>query len=375
MSQTSPQEVAADSQDIARQLAEAQKGLRARDKTIVALVNRVRDRQTNNRTAFTLLSENALLQQVVGNKTLELEEKNRKIEEAHRALQQTQSQLLHAQKMESIGQLAAGVAHEINTPIQYIGDNVRFLRGSLQEIIQMLVTSRELLAAARNHTVSPELLAQAEKHLAEDGADFLIDQIPAAINESLEGVDHVAEIVRAIKEFSHPGVKEQAQLDINQAIRTTLTITRNEWKHVANVATDFAPDLPWVLCCPGQINQVLLNLIVNAAQAIADTPTVSQGGKGNIKIGTRRVEQSIEIRISDTGPGIPETIRDKIFDPFFTTKPVGKGTGQGLFIAHDVIVKKHKGTISFETELGQGTTFFICLPIAGDAKPTVTESV
>jgi signal transduction histidine kinase len=363
MSETSPQDLPADGQDAARQLSAAQKALRARDKTIVALVNRVRDRQTNNRTAFTLLSENAMLQQVVANKTLELEEKNRKLEEAHLALRETQSQLLHAQKMESIGQLAAGVAHEINTPIQYIGDNGRFLRDSFREIIQILQTCRELLFAARSQTIPPDLLAKAEKYLAENGLDYLTEQIPAAINESLEGVDRIAEIVRAIKEFSHPGVKEKSQLDVNQAIRTTLTLTRNEWRHVANVTTDFASDLPCVLCCPGQINQVLLNLIINAAQAIADTPAVSQGGKGSIQIGTRRVEQSVEIRISDTGPGIPVAIRDRVFDPFFTTKPVGQGTGQGLFIAHDVIVKKHKGTIAFETELGHGTSFVIRLPL------------
>jgi len=363
------QEPADNSEKVLAQLAGAQQALRARDKTIAALVNRVRDRQSNNHSAFALLGENAMLQQVVANKTLELEEQNRKLEEAHNALKKTQSQLLHAQKMESIGQLAAGVAHEINTPIQYIGDNTRFLRDNFQEIARALKSSVELVATAKRNALTPELINQTEQAIAATDIGYLIEQIPAAITETLEGVDRVAKIVRAMKEFSHPGTKEKTAVDINHAIETTALVARNEWARIANLTTDLDTTLPQVPCLAGEVNQVILNIIVNAAHAIAETPTVKQGGKGAITIRTRRVGDWAEIYVSDTGSGIPESARDKIFDPFFTTKDVGKGTGQGLFIAHDVVVKKHRGTIAFETELGQGTTFIIRLPL-GTSVPT-----
>jgi signal transduction histidine kinase len=176
-----------------------------------------------------------------------------------------------------------------------------------------------------------------------------------------EGVNRVAGIVRAMKRFSHPGPAEKIPTDIHQAIESTILVSRNEWKYVADLTTDFEPGMPLVPCIAGEFNQVILNLIVNAAHAIADAIKGS-GGKGAIRIGTRNNGGFAEIRVSDTGSGIPEAIRSKVFDPFFTTKPVGKGTGQGLAIAHSVIVQKHRGTIRFETENGKGTTFVIQLP-------------
>ena len=173
----------------------------------------------------------------------------------------------------------------------------------------------------------------------------------------------MARIVGAMKEFSHPGVSEKTSIDINRAIESTLTVSHNEWKYVAELVTDLAPDLPLVRCLPGEFNQVILNLIVNAAHAIADTVQNGSATKGTITISTRHRGNWLEIRIADTGPGIPEKIRTRIFDPFFTTKAVGKGTGQGLAIAHSVVVDKHGGTITFETELGRGTTFIIRLPL------------
>jgi len=177
-----------------------------------------------------------------------------------------------------------------------------------------------------------------------------------------EGVNRVAGIVRAMKRFSHPGPAEKIPTDIHQAIESTILVSRNEWKYVADLTTDFDPELPPVPCIAGEFNQVLLNLIVNATHAIADVVKGS-GGKGGIRISTRKKGDSAEIRVSDTGAGIPEAIQSKVFDPFFTTKGVGKGTGQGLAIAHSVIVQKHRGTIKFESETGKGTTFVIQLPL------------
>lgn len=173
----------------------------------------------------------------------------------------------------------------------------------------------------------------------------------------------MAKIVSAMKQFSHPGMDEKSYTDINKAIQNTITISRNEWKYVADVTTDLDADLPLVPCLRDEFNQVILNIIINAAHAIGETAEVKSGGKGFIKITTRRQGEWAEIRVSDTGPGIPKEIRDRIFDPFFTTKEVGKGSGQGLAISHSVIVNKHSGSIEFETEIGHGTTMIIRLPI------------
>jgi signal transduction histidine kinase len=192
---------------------------------------------------------------------------------------------------------------------------------------------------------------------------FLIQEIPIAISQSLEGIKRVSEIVQAMKDFSHPGVKEKTLLDINHALETTLAVAKNEWKYVANLETAFDQDLPKVLCIPGAINQVFLNIIVNAAHAIASICQDEYQKNGIIQITTRKDGDFVEVRIADNGPGIPEEIQPKIFEPFFTTKEVGKGTGQGLAIAYDVITSRHKGQIYFETEVGVGTTFVIRLPI------------
>jgi signal transduction histidine kinase len=194
---------------------------------------------------------------------------------------------------------------------------------------------------------------------------YLLEEIPKAIEQTLEGVTRVSRLVGAMKEFSHPGTKEKIPLDLNHAIENTITVARNEWKYVADLETEFDPLLPLISCQPGEFNQVTLNLIVNAAHAIADV--VGKGGstKGKIKIQTRDSTEWVEIRIQDTGSGIPEKVRARVFDPFFTTKEIGKGTGQGLAIARSVIVDKHGGTIHFETEEGKGTTFIVRLPHDG----------
>ncbi len=272
-------------------------------------------------------------------------------------------QLRHAQKLESIGQLAAGIAHEINTPTQYIGDNTKFVRDSIAQLLPVLSAPKELLAAVRENRVTPELLEATEAALTAADLDYLSAELPKAIEDSLQGVERVAKIVRAMKEFSHPGTTEKTQVDLNHTIESTLTVARNEWKYVAEMVTEFDATLPPVLCQPGEFNQVILNLVVNAAHAIGDTPKGRDGAKGTITVSTKRDGDWVEVRIRDTGTGIPEAARGKVFDPFFTTKAVGKGTGQGLAIARSVIVDKHAGTISFETEMGQGTVFIIRLPL------------
>ncbi len=280
-------------------------------------------------------------------------------------------QLLQAQKLESVGQLAAGIAHEINTPTQYIGDNIRFLKKSFAKLTSVLSISVRLWKETCRDTVtSKEEMAAA---LQKIDVEFLIEEIPKSINDALEGVTRVSSLVSAMKEFSHPGTKEKVALDLNHAIQSTITMAQNEWKYVAEMETNFEPTLPLVSCMPGEFNQVILNLIVNAAHAIGDRSKERNGERGKITVQTARISTGVEIRIGDTGGGIPVQARAKIFDPFFTTKEIGKGTGQGLAIARSVIVDKHSGSIEFETVLGEGTTFIIRLPHKGS--PSVGKLV
>jgi PAS domain S-box-containing protein len=274
-----------------------------------------------------------------------------------------ENRLAQAHKLESIGQLAAGIAHEINTPIQYVGDNTVFLQDNYISLLKLLRKYDEFFSILKGRNEYLELITQLDEARQEADLAYLYEEIPIAIQQSLEGIHRVTEIVSAMKEFSHPGVKEKTALDINNAITHTLTVARNELKYVADVETDLDPNLPQVVCLPGEIGQVFLNIIVNAAHAIAAVVEDGKKGKGIIKICTRQERNWVDIRISDTGPGIPEENKPHIFEPFFTTKEVGKGTGQGLAMAYDVIERKHGGTITFETEIGKGTTFIIRLPV------------
>ncbi|MDR3752956.1 MAG: PAS domain S-box protein [Terracidiphilus sp.] len=282
---------------------------------------------------------------------------------------QLREQLLQAQKLESVGQLAAGIAHEINTPTQYIGDNVRFLKDAFLNLKGLLTSYEQCFSAVGKNQFFREPLEIAAAAADQADAPYLLEEIPKAIDQTLEGVGRVAALVNAMKEFSHPDVKEKSLLDLNRAIAGTITVARNEWKYVAELETDFDPSLPPVSCHPGEFNQVILNLIVNAAHAIGDV--ARQGGRkmGVIRVQTRKCADWAEIRIEDTGTGIPEKVRSRIFDPFFTTKEIGKGTGQGLAIARSVVVDKHGGSLHFETEEGRGTTFIVRLPYEGKALP------
>ena len=287
--------------------------------------------------------------------------------------QSMEVELRHAQKMESIGQLAAGIAHEINTPTQYIGDNIRFLKEGFEDLNALTSQFRNLIQNLEANT-SPEATRQAVSDADKEmDWDYLVEEIPLAIDQSLDGVSQVARIVKAMKEFSHPGTEEMTQVDLNHAIESTVTVAKNEWKYVADMELELDPDLQPVSCSPGELNQAILNLITNAAHAIADTLDEGKEEKGTIRVVTRQKENAVCICISDTGPGIPEEIRQKVFEPFFTTKEVGKGTGQGLSIVHSVVVEKHGGQIELQSESGEGSTFTLTIPQQDEVRENSEE--
>lgn len=274
-----------------------------------------------------------------------------------------QLQIAQAQKLESIGRLAAGIAHEINTPTQFIGDNIRFLQDAWTDLARVLEAYGRLAEAVRGGADPTTALAEVDAAVQAADLDYVRAEMPKAIEQSREGVARVTKIVRAMKEFSHPGSKTKEPTDLNHAIESTVTVARNEWKYVAELKLELDPRLPQVPLLVGEFNQVILNLLVNAAHAIGEKVGPGGSEKGTITISTRRVGQWVEVRVADTGCGIPKQVRDKIFTPFFTTKPLGKGTGQGLALARAVIVDQHGGTLSFESEEGVGTCFLLRLPL------------
>lgn len=280
---------------------------------------------------------------------------------ARKALEE---KLQRGQKLESIGQLAAGIAHEINTPTQYVGDNLRFLRDSFDDINAVLEKTDGMVELCRSQDLIPEFVTEMEKTIERSDIEFLSEEVPLSLKQALDGVQRISKIVQAMKDFAHPGSSDMRATDLNKAIESTVTVASNEWKYVAEVVADYDENLPAVPCLAGEFNQVILNMIVNASHAIADVVGDGSDGKGTITISTRLNGDFAEIRIGDTGAGIPEDIREKIFDPFFTTKEVGKGTGQGLAISHSVIVDKHNGAIDVESVLGKGATFIIRLPVS-----------
>ncbi|MFT7668487.1 MAG: PAS domain S-box-containing protein [Planctomycetota bacterium] len=272
-------------------------------------------------------------------------------------------ELASARRLESIGQLAAGIAHEINTPTQYVGDNTRFLDEAFSAITPLLEQANQLASAVKQGEASSELAEKMIRSLDEADLEFMQEEIPRAIKQSLDGVGRVSRIVHAMKEFSHPGAEGKSEVHLLHAVESTVTVAGAEWRYVANVEIDVDSNLPFVSCYAGELNQVLLNMIVNASHAIGDVVADRAGEKGLIKVSAELDGKWVEIRISDSGGGISEEVRDRMFDPFFTTKGVGKGTGQGLAIAHDVIVNKHNGTIGVESVVGEGTTFVIRIPL------------
>lgn len=275
------------------------------------------------------------------------------------ARRKLESQLAQSQRLESIGRLAAGIAHEINTPTQFVGDNIRFLRDSINDLLSLLATYNEALCGPKEDLGAGIKAVEAACEKLE--LDYLKDEIPTCIKQSLDGLDRIATIVRAMKEFSHPSSECKAPSDINRALRSTVMVARSEWKYVCDIEFDLDSALPPVPCHLNELNQVFLNVLVNASHAAADVH--SSDAKGLIIVRTRVDDQEVLIDIQDDGCGMDEATRVRAFDPFFTTKDVGRGTGQGLALAHDVIVNKHGGTISVASAPGKGSTFTLRLPL------------
>lgn len=279
-----------------------------------------------------------------------------------------EKQLFQAQKMEALGTLSAGVAHEINTPIQFIGDNSRFLQDAFVDIKKAFDKLCELRSAMINGGDFNELAMESMTVDDEADMEYIMEEAPKAIEQILEGVDRVSTIVKAMKAFAHHDHDEMENADLNKALKDTLIISRNEYKYIADTEMELDPDLPPVPCYLNELNQVFLNIIVNASHAIASANSSMPEKRGRIMVKTIAENDEAVIKITDTGTGIPEAVRHRIFEPFFTTKEVGKGTGQGLSISHSVVTKRHKGTLDFESEHGRGTTFIIRLPLRKDSE-------
>jgi PAS domain S-box-containing protein len=273
-------------------------------------------------------------------------------------------ELRNSYKLQAVGQLAGGVAHEINTPVQFITDNLQFLQEAFTALLGALGSYRQVLGRGRppGGSVADELAAIDEA--AELG--YLNGEVPSALSQALDGAQRVANIVRALKAFGHPDTGEPVPTDVNEVMRNTLTMARNEMKYVADVTEDLG-DLPAAMVVPGDIGQVFLNLVVNAAHAIAEKVEGTRD-RGHIAVSTRCEGDTAVIRISDDGMGIRDEIRERIFEPFFTTKDVGKGTGQGLALAR-ATVEAHGGSLDFESVPGVGTTFITRLPLRGGTAP------
>jgi len=274
-----------------------------------------------------------------------------------------------AQKLESVGRLAAGVAHEINTPIQYVGDSVQFLRSAYEDLIRLIDALQRTIESVAAGPVRDALQIELAELLEKYDVNFIRSEVPRAFERTFDGVERVTTIVKAMKEFAHPDTEEQSPADLNHAIETTLLVASNEYKYSARIHTDFAA-LPPVMCNVGELNQVFLNLIVNAAHAINDAGKDAETGE--IRVSTSLDGDMAVINVRDNGCGIPEENISKLYDPFFTTKEVGRGTGQGLSIAHSILVEKHGGDISVSSQLGHGTEFVLRVPIHGRSAGTVS---
>jgi len=346
------------------ELAALQAELVARDKTIAVLIARVEGQFARQNSAIAILEQNISLEQQVKRRTREVLFSHESLMRTLNELRQAQAQLLETSKLEAIGQLAAGVAHEINTPVQYVSDNASFLKTAFERILVVIDEAARVVRELNSSAAPPAELVALEEKFRAAKLDWLRVEIPRAIAESMDGLERVSTIVGAMKDFSHPSSAEKELTDLHDAIATTLTVARHEWKYVAEIAMNFDARVSAVPCLRSELNQVFLNLVVNAAHAIAEQRPAGAAGKGTIWVSTELLGSEVEIRIRDDGAGMSKDVATRAYDPFFTTKPVGKGTGQGLSIARSVIVDKHGGTIRFESVPGVGTCFFIRLPMA-----------
>lgn len=290
-------------------------------------------------------------------KTRELEKSRRELEHEMQERSRMELELRHAQKLEAVGQLAAGVAHEINTPMQYIGNSLQFLRSAFNELNDLGLLLEDYLDSDQES--SDKSRVALEKMRVDGDLEYIRGRVPKALDRALDGIGRVTKIVRAMNEFTHPDSAEKSPADLVRALDATITIASNEYKYHARIVKEYQ-EIPYVDCYLGDLNQVFLNLIVNAAHAIA----AASINDGTITVKTWMEGATVYISIGDNGTGIPQDIQHRVFDPFFTTKEVGRGTGQGLSISHKIVVEKHGGKLAFETKQGCGTTFVIALPVS-----------
>lgn len=344
-------------------VAALERKLVARDKTIAVLTKRVEGCSSANASgAFATFEENIRLERVVARKTEELKAAQEDLLREMEVQRSLEVELRQAQKLEAVGRLAAGVAHEINTPIQYVGDSLEFTKEAVAGLVRLATLGRGLASTIEQGGDGGECARQWMQLADEADLDYSIENLEPAMKRASEGLNRVATIVRALKRFAHPGAKETCSVDLNEAVASTLLIAATEYKYVADVVTNYG-ELPPVTCQLGDLNQAILNLLVNAAHAIADA---GRPERGTITVRTLQLGPHVHIEIADNGCGIPVSIRERIFEPFFTTKDVGRGSGQGLALVRSV-VNEHGGDVSFDSVVGAGTTFRLRLPISGPA--------
>ena len=348
-------------------LAAAEREVARQRKVIDALMRRVEREVDSQGGAFGVFADAIALEEKVQARTHELERALEALRLEKEERSRMESELMLAHKLEGVGQLAAGIAHEINTPIQFVGDSAAFLEQATPGVFEALAACRKALAELAGVPGHEATVAEAERALDAADVDFTIVEVPRSVARIAQGVARVSVLVKAMKEFGHPGERDKSPADLNHLLQTTLTVAHNEYKYVAVIETSFG-DLPMIPCVVSEVNQVFLNLLVNAAHAISDMPKDTEA-LGSITINTRFDGEYAIIEIIDTGPGIPGAIRNRVFEPFFTTKPPGKGTGQGLAIARSIVVDHHGGTLSFVSAPGKGTTFTIKLPAEDRRQP------
>ena len=344
-------------------IAYLERKLAAREKTIKVLIARQLEANVPQTTMLNTLEQSISLEKVVARKTQELARERAQLEEALSQLKMAQTRLLQAQNMESICQLAAGIAHEINTPTQFVSDNVNFVRNSFAPLFRLLDLAQTIAGAAKSGAIAPGVISAFAAETEEADLDFMREQIPMALDQSIDGIARIATIVKAMKNFSHSSGEVIQPENLETIVRTAVIVSQNEWKSVADLKIEVAPDLPLVPCLRDEIGQLVLNLVVNSAHAISARKAQGDPSDGHITIAIDCADQNAELRFTDNGAGIPEAIRNRVFDPFFTTKPVGVGTGQGLAIAYSTVVERHHGQITLESEVGIGTSFLVQLPL------------
>ena len=344
-------------------VADLERKLAAREKTIEVLIERQLNANVPQTTMLNTLEQSISLEKVVARKTQELARERAQLEQTLFQLKSAQTRLLQAQKMESIGQLAAGIAHEINTPTQFVSDNINFLRGSFAPLFQLLDLAQAIGEAARYGAIAPGMISAFAAATNEADLEFMREQIPMALDQSADGLARIATIVKAMKTFSHSSGEIIQPENLEAIVQTAVIVCQNEWKTVADLKIEVAPGMPLVPCLRDEIGQLVLNLVVNSGHAISARKADGDRIDGHISIAIGWSDQSAELRFTDNGAGIPEKIQSRVFDPFFTTKPVGVGTGQGLAIAYSTVVERHHGQITLESEVGRGTCFLVRLPL------------